>query len=298
MNDRTQPPGTAPMDVVSDPGPRQRMRRLRKHLLPLQSESISPIDLPSVRTGLLTKLNALTVGLIALTGACDLRLLLLAAVGQRRQRAAPARPHDRGSLRGAIGVRRLHRGPRVARAHARKPRPRSRRGVRDRAGSKARSDHRATLLTLAWQRADPGAARELRCSDAGPDDRARADDRRPALSRTGRTGRSTANRPFARNRGGRRREHPRGRKSKTRSPIGYLRLACLVRAAARRDGSAGARHADRRAAAHRRCSDRVAAGDEAAGRADAPPDARGARRRRRAARRLRAGLDRRRARAC
>jgi len=68
MNDRTQPPGTAPMDVVSDPNPRQRMRRLRKHLLPLQSESISPIDLPSVRTGLLTKLNFLTVGLIALTG--------------------------------------------------------------------------------------------------------------------------------------------------------------------------------------------------------------------------------------
>ena len=68
MNDRTQPPGTAPMDVVSDPAPRQRMRRLRKHLLPLQSESISPIDLPSVRTGLLTKLNSLTVGLIALTG--------------------------------------------------------------------------------------------------------------------------------------------------------------------------------------------------------------------------------------
>ena len=33
------------------------MRRLRKHLLPLQSESMSPIDLPPVRTGLLTKLN-------------------------------------------------------------------------------------------------------------------------------------------------------------------------------------------------------------------------------------------------
>ena len=47
MNDRTQPTGTTPMDVASDPTPRQRMRRLRKHLLPLQSESISPIDLPS-----------------------------------------------------------------------------------------------------------------------------------------------------------------------------------------------------------------------------------------------------------
>ena len=68
MNDRSALPGTAPMDVVSDPNPRKRMRRLRKHLLPLQSESISPIDLPAIRTGVLTKLNALTVGLIALTG--------------------------------------------------------------------------------------------------------------------------------------------------------------------------------------------------------------------------------------
>jgi len=67
MNDRAPPQGTAPMDVVSDPNARSRMRRMRKHLLPLHSESMSPIDLPSVRTGLLTKLNALTVGLIALT---------------------------------------------------------------------------------------------------------------------------------------------------------------------------------------------------------------------------------------
>jgi diguanylate cyclase (GGDEF)-like protein len=68
MNDRAQAPGAAPIDMVSEPGPRQRMRRLRKHLLPLQSESMTPIDLPPVRTGLLTKLNVLTVGLIALTG--------------------------------------------------------------------------------------------------------------------------------------------------------------------------------------------------------------------------------------
>ena len=67
MNDRAQPPGTAPMDVASDPDSRSRVRRMRKHLLPLHSESMSPIDLPSVRTGLLTKLNVLTVGLIALT---------------------------------------------------------------------------------------------------------------------------------------------------------------------------------------------------------------------------------------
>jgi len=67
MNDRAPTQGTAPMDAASDPNPRSRMRRMRKHLLPLHSESMSPIDLPSVRTGLLTKLNALTVGLIALT---------------------------------------------------------------------------------------------------------------------------------------------------------------------------------------------------------------------------------------
>ena len=50
-------------------GPESRggMRRLRKHLLPLASESMSPIDLPPVRSGLLFKLNLLTVGLIVLT---------------------------------------------------------------------------------------------------------------------------------------------------------------------------------------------------------------------------------------
>ena len=63
MNDRAASQATTP-DAKT---PRQHMRRLRRHLLPLQSESMSPIDLPSVRTGLLTKLNALTVGLIALT---------------------------------------------------------------------------------------------------------------------------------------------------------------------------------------------------------------------------------------
>ena len=69
MNDATRPPATgAPGDSAPDSGSRRRMRRLRKHLLPLQSESMTPIDLPAVRTGLLAKLNALTVGLIALTG--------------------------------------------------------------------------------------------------------------------------------------------------------------------------------------------------------------------------------------
>jgi len=43
------------------------MRRLRKHLSPLGSDTIAPLNLPPVRLGLLTKLNLLTVGLIFLT---------------------------------------------------------------------------------------------------------------------------------------------------------------------------------------------------------------------------------------
>jgi diguanylate cyclase (GGDEF)-like protein len=43
------------------------MRRLRRHLSPLASETISPINLPPVRMGLLTKLQMLTVGLIFMT---------------------------------------------------------------------------------------------------------------------------------------------------------------------------------------------------------------------------------------
>jgi diguanylate cyclase (GGDEF)-like protein len=43
------------------------MNRLRRHLGPLASDTISPLNLPPVRMGLLTKLNLLTVGLIFLT---------------------------------------------------------------------------------------------------------------------------------------------------------------------------------------------------------------------------------------
>jgi len=43
------------------------MRRLRKHLSPLGSDTVAPLNLPPVRLGLLTKLNLLTVGLIFLT---------------------------------------------------------------------------------------------------------------------------------------------------------------------------------------------------------------------------------------
>jgi diguanylate cyclase (GGDEF)-like protein len=42
-------------------------RRLRRHLSPLAGDSVSTLDLPPVRMGLLTKLNVLTVGLIFLT---------------------------------------------------------------------------------------------------------------------------------------------------------------------------------------------------------------------------------------
>jgi diguanylate cyclase (GGDEF)-like protein len=43
------------------------MNRLRRHLTPLATDTISPLNLPPVRMGLLTKLNLLTVGLIFLT---------------------------------------------------------------------------------------------------------------------------------------------------------------------------------------------------------------------------------------
>ena len=43
------------------------MKRLRRHLGPLATDTISPLNLPPVRMGLLTKLNLLTVGLIFLT---------------------------------------------------------------------------------------------------------------------------------------------------------------------------------------------------------------------------------------
>ncbi len=47
--------------------PGRPMKRLRRHLSPLATDTISPLNLPPVRMGLLTKLNLLTVGLIFLT---------------------------------------------------------------------------------------------------------------------------------------------------------------------------------------------------------------------------------------
>src|SRR5215471_4796943 len=52
------------------------MNRLRRHLTPLAAETISPLNLPPVRMGLLTKLNLLTVGLIFLTAIATTGLYL------------------------------------------------------------------------------------------------------------------------------------------------------------------------------------------------------------------------------
>ncbi len=57
--------------------PRASLRRLRRHLSPLASDTISPIDLPPMRMGLLTKLNLLTIGVIFLTAIAITGFLFL-----------------------------------------------------------------------------------------------------------------------------------------------------------------------------------------------------------------------------
>ena len=52
------------------------MNRLRRHLSPLNADTISPLNLPPVQMGLLTKLNLLTVGLIFLTAVATTGLYL------------------------------------------------------------------------------------------------------------------------------------------------------------------------------------------------------------------------------
>ncbi len=52
------------------------MNPLRRHLSPLNAETISPLNLPAVQMGLLTKLNLLTVGLIFLTAIATTGLYL------------------------------------------------------------------------------------------------------------------------------------------------------------------------------------------------------------------------------
>ena len=66
MSERTRA-GTGPISIQDDSQLRRGMRRFKGRLHPLQSESMSPIDLPPMRSGLLAKLNLLTVGLTALT---------------------------------------------------------------------------------------------------------------------------------------------------------------------------------------------------------------------------------------
>jgi diguanylate cyclase (GGDEF)-like protein len=68
MNDRARNGSAAgPSATAPETRTRRGMRGLKRHLQPLQSESMSPIDLPPMRSGLLAKLNLLTVGLTALT---------------------------------------------------------------------------------------------------------------------------------------------------------------------------------------------------------------------------------------
>ncbi|MEO6750089.1 MAG: EAL domain-containing protein [Casimicrobiaceae bacterium] len=64
MND-----GPAVVDRETPAARRSVLRRFRRHLAPLSSETISPINLPAVRLGLFTKLQLLTVSLIFLTAA-------------------------------------------------------------------------------------------------------------------------------------------------------------------------------------------------------------------------------------
>ncbi len=59
----------AEVDNETDRKPRSMLWRLRRHLSPMGSETISPVNLPPVRIGLFTKFQLLTVGLIFLTAA-------------------------------------------------------------------------------------------------------------------------------------------------------------------------------------------------------------------------------------
>src|SRR5665213_1557306 len=61
--------GPAVVDSETPAARRSVLRRFRRHLTPLASETISPINLPAVRLGLFTKLQLLTVSLIFLTAA-------------------------------------------------------------------------------------------------------------------------------------------------------------------------------------------------------------------------------------
>ncbi len=64
MSDERAPEGNG-----AAKGKRGALRRLRRHLSPLASDTISPLNLPPVRLGLFTKLQILTVSLILFTAA-------------------------------------------------------------------------------------------------------------------------------------------------------------------------------------------------------------------------------------
>ena len=61
MNDRSAP------DARDAGAQRQLLRSARKHGAALASETVSPVDLPPVRLGLLTKIQVLAVALVFVT---------------------------------------------------------------------------------------------------------------------------------------------------------------------------------------------------------------------------------------
>ncbi len=121
------------------------MNPLRRHLAPLAAESISPLNLPPVRMGLLTKLNLLTVGLIFLTAIATTGLYVW-----KEWRLSEAELRAQGStLVGMLAEATEHGLATDDRdqphCHPRQPRGRGRRRVCPRARREPAHDRRADV---------------------------------------------------------------------------------------------------------------------------------------------------------
>src|SRR5262252_1437554 len=81
------------------------MNRLRRHFAPLSADTISPLNLPPVQMGLLTKLNVLTVGLIFLTAIAITGLYMW-----KESRGGEAELRTRGSTIAAMLAEAAERG--------------------------------------------------------------------------------------------------------------------------------------------------------------------------------------------
>jgi diguanylate cyclase (GGDEF)-like protein len=81
------------------------MNRLRRHFAPLTADTISPLNLPPVQMGLLTKLNLLTVGLIFLTAIAITGLYMW-----KESRGGEAELRARGSTVAAMLAEAAERG--------------------------------------------------------------------------------------------------------------------------------------------------------------------------------------------